>query len=141
MRQVADKPGVAAAIFMPLAEANIKVHMIIQVVSGDATTTDITFTVPAPEDERAVGRSAAAGEDRLRQAAGRPGRGEDLGDRRRHALALRRRRARLQGAGRKGHQHPRDHHVGDQASMPIDDAYTELAVRTLHTLYGLDAQA
>ncbi|MBV9702361.1 MAG: aspartate kinase, partial [Methylobacteriaceae bacterium] len=46
LRRVADKPGVAAAIFVPLAEANINVDMIIQVVSDDTTTTDITFTVP-----------------------------------------------------------------------------------------------
>ena len=35
LRQVADRPGVAAAIFMPLAEANINVDMIIQVASED----------------------------------------------------------------------------------------------------------
>jgi aspartate kinase len=38
LRKVADKPGVAAAIFMPLAEANVNVDMIIQVVSDDAAT-------------------------------------------------------------------------------------------------------
>ena len=54
LREVADKPGVAAAIFMPLAEANINVDMIIQVVSDDTTTTDITFTVPAAEYVRAM---------------------------------------------------------------------------------------
>ena len=115
LRDVADKPGVAAAIFVPLADANINVDMIIQVVSDDTTTTDITFTVPAVEYERAMTHPrGAASEDRLRQAAGGGGRGEDLGDRRRHALAFRRRRARLQGAGREGRQHPRDHDVGNQ---------------------------
>ncbi len=115
LREVADKPGVAAAIFMPLAEANINVDMIIQVVSDDTTTTDITFTVPAAEYRARHGHpQGAAGEDRLRQAARGAGRGEDLGDRRRHALAFRRRRARLQGAGREGHQHPRHHNLGDQ---------------------------
>src|SRR5215217_949230 len=53
LRNVADKPGVAAAIFMPLADANINVDMIIQVVSDDSVTTDITFTVPAADFERA----------------------------------------------------------------------------------------
>src|SRR5690606_24252691 len=53
LRRVADKPGVAAAIFVPLADANINVDMIIQVVSDDTTTTDITFTVPAADYERA----------------------------------------------------------------------------------------
>ena len=46
LRHVADKPGVAAAIFVPLAEANINVDMIIQNISDDGATTDITFTVP-----------------------------------------------------------------------------------------------
>ena len=49
LRRVADKPGVAASIFVPLAEANINVDMIIQVVSRDSATTDITFTVPASD--------------------------------------------------------------------------------------------
>ena len=46
LRRVADKPGVAAAIFVPLAEANINVDMIVQNISEDGATTDITFTVP-----------------------------------------------------------------------------------------------
>src|SRR6202045_470456 len=47
IRRVQDKPGVAASIFGPLAEANINVDMIVQNVSADGATTDITFTVPA----------------------------------------------------------------------------------------------
>ena len=46
IRRVQDRPGVAAAIFGPLAEANINVDMIVQNVSADGATTDITFTVP-----------------------------------------------------------------------------------------------
>ena len=65
LRRVADKPGVAAAIFGPLADANINVDMIIQVVSDDTTTTDITFTVPSAEYKRAMAileeRKAAIG--------------------------------------------------------------------------------
>ncbi len=53
LRRVADRPGVAAAIFMPLAEANINVDMIIQVASDDSGVTDITFTVPAADFDRA----------------------------------------------------------------------------------------
>src|SRR5215211_955577 len=45
VRHVQDKPGVAAAIFGPLAEASINVDMIVQNVSGDGVTTDLTFTV------------------------------------------------------------------------------------------------
>ncbi len=53
IRRVQDKPGVAAAIFGPLADANINVDMIVQNVSADGTTTDLTFTVPAADYERA----------------------------------------------------------------------------------------
>ncbi len=54
VREVDDKPGVAAAIFMPLAEANINVDMIVQNVSADGKTTDLTFTVPAADYQRAL---------------------------------------------------------------------------------------
>src|SRR4026208_110292 len=54
IRRVQDKPGVAAAIFGPLAEANINVDMIVQNVSGDGATTDMTFTVPASDYDRAT---------------------------------------------------------------------------------------
>ncbi len=49
VRQIQDKPGVAASIFGPLAEANINVDMIVQNVSEDGATTDLTFTVPASD--------------------------------------------------------------------------------------------
>src|SRR6201999_1513603 len=45
VRQIEDKPGVAAAIFGPLADANINVDMIVQNVSEDGKFTDLTFTV------------------------------------------------------------------------------------------------
>jgi aspartate kinase len=53
IRRVQDKPGVAAAIFGPLAEFNINVDMIVQNVSADGVTTDVTFTVPAADFQRA----------------------------------------------------------------------------------------
>ncbi len=53
IRRVQDKPGVAAAIFGPLADASINVDMIVQNVSGDGATTDLTFTVPSADYERA----------------------------------------------------------------------------------------
>ena len=53
VRQIEDKPGVAAAIFGPLADANINVDMIVQNVSEDGATTDLTFTVPASDYARA----------------------------------------------------------------------------------------
>src|ERR671924_2348668 len=54
IRRVQDKPGVAAAIFGPLADANINVDMIVQNVSEDGKTTDLTFTVARSELDRAV---------------------------------------------------------------------------------------
>src|SRR4030081_217707 len=54
VRHVPDKPGVAAAIFGPLAESNINVDMIVQNVSADGATTDLTFTVPAADYDRAA---------------------------------------------------------------------------------------
>src|SRR5438094_10177795 len=69
IRRVQDKPGVAAAIFGPLADANINVDMIVQNVSADGATTDITFTVPAADYERAsavlAGSSPAIGYERV----------------------------------------------------------------------------
>src|SRR5690348_13766280 len=53
VRQIEDKPGVAATIFGPLAAANINVDMIVQNVSEDGKTTDLTFTVPASDYNRA----------------------------------------------------------------------------------------
>ena len=47
LRRVADRPGVAAAIFGPLAEAHINVDMIVQNISEDGKFTDMTFTVPS----------------------------------------------------------------------------------------------
>src|SRR5688572_13824693 len=43
--RVADKPGIAAGIFGPLTDANINVDMIVQNISEDGQTTDMTFTV------------------------------------------------------------------------------------------------
>src|ERR1700728_4413607 len=54
VRQVDDKPGVAAAIFIPLADANINVDMIVQNVSADGKTTDLTFTAPDADYQRAL---------------------------------------------------------------------------------------
>ena len=68
LRGVEDRPGVAAAIFGPLAEADINVDMIVQNISEDGRTTDITFTVPTADFERSHGAD--------RGAEGRGGDGE-----------------------------------------------------------------
>ncbi len=139
LRKVADKPGVAAAIFQPLAEANINVDMIIQVVSDDAKTTDITFTVPAAEFERAravlekakveVGFSTIqASTDVVKVSA------IGVGMRSHAGVAA----AAFRALAQKGVNIRAITTSEIKFSVLIDEAYTELAVRTLHSLYGLD---
>ena len=139
LRRVSDKPGVAAAIFVPLAEANINVDMIIQVVSDDAKSTDITFTVPQADFERAramlEGMRADIGYAML-QGANDVVKISAIGiGMRSHA-----------GVAARAFKALADKGINIRAittseikfSVLIDAEYTELAVRTLHTLYGLD---
>ena len=51
---VEDKPGVAANIFEPLSKAQINVDMVIQNISSDAKTTDITFTIKRDDVENSL---------------------------------------------------------------------------------------
>jgi aspartate kinase len=139
VRHVPDKPGVAAAIFGPLAEASINVDMIVQNVSADGATTDLTFTVPAADFERAKDTIAKAkkeiGYDRL-DGATEVTKVSVIGvGMRSHA-----------GVAAKAFRALADRGINIRAittseikfSLLIDAAFTELAVRTLHSLYGLD---
>src|SRR6478752_3578720 len=65
LRRVADRPGVAAGIFLPLAEASLNVDMIVQNISEDGKSTDMTFTVPAGDVDKAL-----AVLNRLKQTVG-----------------------------------------------------------------------
>jgi aspartate kinase len=139
LRNVADKPGVAAAIFMPLAEANINVDMIIQVVSDDSVTTDITFTVPAADFERAEtileAQRGAIGYAKL-QGATDVVKVSAIGvGMRSHAGVAARA---FKALAEKGINIRAITTSEIKFSVLIDAAYTELAVRTLHSLYGLD---
>ncbi|MGV2979299.1 aspartate kinase [Camelimonas sp. ID_303_24] len=139
LRRVADKPGVAADIFVPLAEANINVDMIIQVVSGDNAYTDITFTVPGADYERARkildGRRETLGLTEIEGATDVVKVSAIGVGMRSHA-----------GVAARAFRALADKGINIRAittseikfSVLIDTAYTELAVRTLHTLYGLD---
>ena len=139
LRRVADKPGVAAAIFGPLADANVNVDMIIQVVSDNAETTDITFTVPSADYERS---RAILEENRARigltdvQGATDVVKVSAIGvGMRSHAgVASRAFRA----LAEKGINIRAITTSEIKFSVLIDEPYTELAVRTLHSLYGLD---
>ena len=139
IRNVADKPGVAAAIFGPLAEASINVDMIVQNVSADGKTTDLTFTVPAADYQRSMDVIAKArdaiGYERL-DGASDVAKVSVIGiGMRSHA-----------GVAAQAFRALSERNINIRAittseikfSVLIDAAYTELAVRTLHALYGLD---
>jgi aspartate kinase len=139
VRRIADKPGVAAAIFGPLAAANINVDMIVQNVSEDGATTDLTFTVPASDYVRArdtiIGAKDRIGYARLDSATDVAKVSVIGSGMRSHA-----------GVAAKAFASLAARNINIRAittseikfSVLIDAAYTELAVRTLHTLYGLD---
>jgi aspartate kinase len=139
IRRVEDKPGVAAAIFGPLSEANINVDMIVQNVSSDGATTDLTFTVPAADYERATEVikkvKEKIGYQRLDGA-------NDIAKVSVIGIGMRSHA----GVAAQAFSALADRGINIRAittseikfSLLIDAAYTELAVRTLHSLYGLD---
>jgi aspartate kinase len=139
VRQVLDKPGVAAAIFGPLAESNINVDMIVQNVSGDGKTTDLTFTVPAADYQRSLEVIAKAkraiGYARLDGAT-------DVAKVSVIGIGMRSHA----GVAAQAFKALAERSINIRAittseikfSLLIDAAFTELAVRTLHSLYGLD---
>jgi aspartate kinase len=142
IRQVQDKPGVAAAIFGPLSEANINVDMIVQNVSADGKTTDLTFTVPAADYQRSLDTiakaKAAIGYTRLDGAT-------DVAKISVIGIGMRSHA----GVAAQAFSALAERSINIRAittseikfSLLIDAAFTELAVRTLHSLYGLDKTA
>ncbi len=139
LREVADKPGVAASVFMPLAAANINVDMIVQNISEDGRTTDITFTVPAAEFDRAMDILTKARADigyRALQGAKDVAKVSAIGiGMRSHAGVA---ATAFKALSEKGINIRAITTSEIKFSVLIDAAYTELAVRTLHSLYGLD---
>ncbi len=137
---VADQPGVAATIFGSLAEANVNVDMIVQSVSADGRTTDVTFTVSRGDLARA--QAVLAG---VRAAL-------DYRSLRADAEVV---KVSVIGVGMRSHAGTAhlmfktlaERGINIQAistseikiSILIDEAYTELALRALHSAYGLDA--
>jgi len=139
IRNVQDKPGIAAAIFGPLADSNINVDMIVQNVSADGATTDLTFTVPSADYERARATiekaKAEIGYARLDGAT-------DVAKISVIGIGMRSHA----GVAARAFKALSERNINIRAittseikfSVLIDAAYTELAVRTLHSLYGLD---
>jgi aspartate kinase len=139
IRRVQDKPGVAAAIFGPLADASINVDMIVQNTSPDGATTDLTFTVPSADYERArvtlEKAKAAIGFERMDGATG-VAKVSVIGiGMRSHA-----------GVAAMAFKALSEQNINILAittseikfSVLINASQTDQAVRTLHTLYGLD---
>jgi aspartate kinase len=139
--KVADKPGVAARVFGPLAEANINVDMIVQNVSEDGRYTDLTFTVQSADLDRAL--------EVLRNAKDEIGyldlRGSTdiakvsaigVGMRSHAGVAAQM----FSALAEKGINIEAISTSEIKISVLIDAAYAELAVRTLHSLFGLDSR-
>jgi len=140
LSQVPDQPGVAAAIFGPLADANINVDMIVQNVSQGGTTTDLTFTVSKAELDRAM-KVIEGSKGTIKYATLSPDPNVvkvsviGVGMRSHAGIAQRMFRA----LAEKGINIQVISTSEIKISVLIAEDYTELAVRTLHTAYGLDA--
>ncbi len=140
--EVPDRPGAVAAIFAPLADADINVDMIVQNIAHDTGSTDVTFTVPSVELARSL--------DVLEKAQETIGYAKMVHDTNVSKITI-------VGVGMKSHAGVAalmfktlgDRGINIQAittseikvSVLIEEDYTELAVRVLHTAYGLDAEA
>ena len=138
--RVADQPGMAASIFGPLSEAHINVDMIVQNISEDGKATDMTFTVAKADFDRACevldGHRKTLGYDRL------------VGDAnvvkisiigvgmRSHAGVA---QTMFTALAKKGINIQVISTSEIKVSVLISDDYAELALRALHTAYGLDA--
>ena len=141
LTSVPDRPGGVANIFGPLAEASINVDMIIQNISHGTGSTDVTFTVPAGELPRTL--------DVLGRAKDAIGFVDCVHDTRIAKISV-------VGVGMRSHAGVAatmfaalaGRGINIQAittseikvSVLIDEDETELAVRVLHTAYGLDAE-
>lgn len=140
LTRIADRPGAVASIFGPLAAANINVDMIIQNVAKDKGETDVTFTVP--------------GADLARTQALLDAQKETIGFYR-AICDSKVAKISVVGVGMKSHagvastmfKNLADRGINILAistseikvSVLIDEDETELAVRVLHSAYGLDA--
>ncbi|MED5395472.1 MAG: aspartate kinase [Rhodospirillales bacterium] len=139
--QVMDKPGVAAAIFGPLANANINVDMIVQNVSADGTNTDLTFTVTENELERAVktledSREAVGYSELLFDSNVVKVSVIGVGMRSHTGVAQRM----FTTLAEKGINIQVISTSEIKVSVLVAEEYTELALRALHTAYGLDIE-
>jgi aspartate kinase len=141
LRQVPDRPGVAAAIFGPLAEAHINVDMIVQNVSTERESTDLTFTVGKGEFDRALKviekncahldyEELSGDPDVVKISVIGVGMRSHAGVAQQMFTALAEKGINIQVISTSE----------IKISVLVAEEYTELAVRALHSAYGLDAE-
>jgi aspartate kinase len=138
VQRVADRPGIAAAIFGPLADSAINVDMIVQNISADGHT-DLTFTVSRGDLDRAVALLEGC-----RGAVGFQGLIPDPNVVKVSVIGVGMRSH--AGVARQMFQTLADKGINIQVistseikvSVLIAAEYTELALRALHTAYELD---
>jgi aspartate kinase len=136
---VADRPGVVAGIFSPLADANVNVDMIIQNISHDTGKTDVTFTCTRTDLARAldvieqhketIGHDRVLTDDSVAKISV-----VGVGMRSHAGVA----QTMFKALAEKGINIQVISTSEIKVSVLIADEYTELAVRALHTAYGLD---
>ena len=140
LRQVPDRPGVAAAIFGPLALAHINVDMIVQNVSSERESTDLTFTVGKAEFDRALEviekncahldyKELSGDPDVVKVSVIGVGMRSHAGVAQQMFTALSEKGINIQVISTSE----------IKISVLVAEEYTELAVRALHSAYGLDA--
>ncbi len=140
LTNVEDKPGMLARIFGPMAEANINVDMIVQAASDDGKTVDVTFTVPRADLLRAT---EALTTNKETIAYKELQTNKDVVKISVVGVGMRS----YAGVGQMMFKALADKGINIQVvstseikiSVLIEEAYTELALRTLHTTYQLDA--
>ncbi len=139
LRRVADRPGVSASIFGPLSESHINVDMIVQNTSEDGSSTDITFTIPTGDMEKAMAVLEQAkeqvGYDVLQSESGLVKVSViGIGMRSHAGVAA----TAFKALAEKAINIKAITTSEIKISILIDGPYAELAVRTLHSVYGLD---
>lgn len=137
--RVADRPGVAARIFGPLAESSVNVDMIVQNVSEDGKTTDVTFTVGREDLDRALKViQGARAEIEYERVVADPAvvKVSVIGVGMRSHVGVA--HTMFQALAAKGINIQTITTSEIKISVLIAEEYTELALRTLHSVYGLD---
>ncbi len=139
LRRLSDSPGVSAAIFAPLSDEYINVDMIVQNISEDGTHTDMTFTLPSGDVDKALAvlekEKQNIGFDVVQSETGLVKVSViGIGMRSHAGVAA----TAFKAMAEKGINIKAITTSEIKISILIDSEYAELAVRTLHSVYELD---